>query len=262
MNKQKADQLEKTVHNKGFYGKIPKVDVVLVDMDGVIRDVSDSYRKAIKQTVGKLSGKEASDAEIAKYKEMGVNDDWDCSYQILKNERNCLPADANKDNVMKAVISTFQGFYLGEKVNGEYTGFIKNERVLTEGKQLGRLMLGGYRTGIVSGAPRMEIMYTLNKWNISHYFETIYSMENLDKKEKNPKIRIINLAKRKLLSGNACYLGDGVADMEAAVAAGVVPIGILPAGIVDPTWGQKLLKAGALVVFENINQAIDNLPYV
>jgi len=258
MNKLKADQLEKTVHNKGFYGKIPKVEAVLVDMDGVIRDVSNSYRKAIKQTVGKLSGKEASDAEIAKYKELGVNDDYDCSYRILESERSCLPADANKDNIMKAVTSTFQGFYLGEKVNGEYTGFINNERVLTDGKQVGKL-LRGYRTGIVSGAPRGEIMYSLKKGDISHYFETVYSMEDLDKKEKNPKIRIIKAAMRKLLSKTACYLGDGVADMEAAVAAGAVPIGILPAGITDPTWGQKLLNVGALVVFEDINQAIDSL---
>lgn len=258
MNKQKADQLEKTVHNKGFHGKIPKVDAVLVDMDGVIRDVSNSYRKAIKQTVGKLSGKEASDDEVAKYKAMGINNDWDCSYQILKNERSCLPTEERKENVMKAVISTFQELYLGEKVNGEYTGFIKNERILTDGKQIGRLMIG-YRTGIISGAPRAEIIYTLKKADTPTYFETIYAMEDLDEKENHPKARVIKLAMRKLLSRTACYLGDGVSDMKAAVAAGIVPIGILPAGIVDPTWSQKLLDAGAVAVFENVNQAVDML---
>jgi len=268
MNKQKADQLEKTVHNKGFHGKIPKVDAVLVDMDGVIRDVSNSYRKAIKKTVGILSGKEASDDEVTKYKSPwidedgklipGINNDWECSYQILRNERDILPTDATKEMIMRSVVSTFQGLYLGEKVNGEYTGFIKNERVLTDGRQIGRLM-SGYRTGIVSGAPRGEIMYTLRKGDILTFFETVYSMEDLDEKEKDPKARVIKAAMRKLLSRTACYLGDGVSDMKAAVAAGIVPIGILPAGIVDPTWNQKLMDAGALAVFEDINQAIDVL---
>jgi HAD superfamily phosphatase len=268
MNKLKAEILEKTVRNKGFHGKIPKVEAAIVDVDGVLRDVSNSYRKAIKQTVGKLSGKEASDEEVAKYKSPwidedgklipGINNDWECSYYILKRERNVLPADSKKENVMKAVISTFQGFYLGEKVNGEYAGFIKNERVLTEGKQIGRLM-SGYRTGIVSGAPREEIVYTLRKGDILTYFETIYSMEDLDEKEKDPKARVIKAAMRKLLSKTACYLGDGISDMKAAMAAGIVPIGILPAGIDDPTWSQKLVDAGAVAVFEDINQATDTL---
>ena len=268
MNKQKADQLEKTVHNKGFHGKIPNVDAVLVDMDGVIRDVSNSYRKAIKKTVGILSGKEASDDEVTKYKSPwidedgklipGINNDWECSYQILRNERDILPTDAKREMVMKSVVSTFQGLYLGEKVNGEYTGFIRNERVLTDGKQLGRLMLG-YRTGIISGAPREEIIYTLKKADTPTYFETIYAMEDLNEREDNPKARVIKAAMRKLLSRTACYLGDGVSDMKAAVAAGIVPIGILPAGIVDPTWSQKLVDAGAVAVFEDVNQAIDLL---
>lgn len=237
-----------------------KIEAVLFDVDGVLRDVSQSYRMAIKKTVEKISGRIATNEEIIRYKSLGINNDWELSYQILKNERNCLGVNISKQDVMNSIISIFQQLYLGEKIHGKFTGFIENEKIMIDLLLLEKLFIKHKgKIGIVSTAPRKEVTYALEKVKATTFFQILYSMEDLDETKEYPKADLIKQSIILFDVKTACYLGDGVSDMKAAKVAGVLPIGILPAGINDPSWEPKLIEAGALHVFSDVNSAIDYL---
>jgi len=240
-----------------FRNKVTKTEAVLFDMDGVLRDVSKSYRMAIKKTVGRLSGTDATNEEISKYKSLGINNDWELSYQILLYERSTFATYQEKVTIMPIVTAIFQKFYLGDSVNDKFTGYIENERFMADILLLQKLK-SKYKLGIVSTAPRNEIDYALGKAKATDLFHpVIYAMEDLDEAMEIPKASAIENAMGHLKAKTACYLGDGLLDMKAAVAVGIVPIGILPAGINDPIWESKLIAAGALNVFKDVNEAIN-----
>jgi HAD superfamily phosphatase len=93
---------------------------ILFDMDGVLVDVTDSYRKAIQETVGFFTGKKAQPEEIQKLKEHGgYNNDWDLTEAILLGRGKTAPKTQ--------IISKFQELYLGAE---EKAGFIENEKWL------------------------------------------------------------------------------------------------------------------------------------
>jgi HAD superfamily hydrolase (TIGR01548 family) len=54
-----------------------QVDAVVLDVDGVLVDVADSYRRAIVETVGRLYDAEIEDETIQQFKDAGgFNNDW------------------------------------------------------------------------------------------------------------------------------------------------------------------------------------------
>jgi HAD superfamily phosphatase len=258
------EKFENTRQNNGrklqsstFKSKAPKLEAVLFDMDGVIRDVSQSYRMAIKKTVGRLSGTDATNEEISKYKSLGINNDWELCYQILLHERSTFATYQEKATILPIITSIFQKFYLGESIDDKFTGFIENERFVADILQK---LKSKYKLGIISTAPRNEIDYALGKARAIELFHpVIYAMEDLDEAKEIPKASAIEDAMIYLKAKTACYLGDGLSDMKAAVAVGIVPIGIVPAGINDPAWESKLIAAGALNVFKDVNEAINAL---
>jgi len=96
------------------------VEIVIFDMDGVLIDVSKSYRETIKRTVAlylkralglKGAGKSlVSDADIFTFKEIGgLNNDWDVTTGLLCYFVTLLegeePADAHTMGSMDEVIS-------------------------------------------------------------------------------------------------------------------------------------------------------------
>ena len=57
-----------------------RVDAVVLDVDGVLVDVSGSYRRAIVETVERLHGERLSDDDVQAFKNAGgFNDDWELS---------------------------------------------------------------------------------------------------------------------------------------------------------------------------------------
>lgn len=54
------------------------VDAVVLDIDGVLLDVADSYRRAITETVERVAGASISDTDIQQFKNAGgFNNDWE-----------------------------------------------------------------------------------------------------------------------------------------------------------------------------------------
>ncbi|SDZ93727.1 haloacid dehalogenase superfamily, subfamily IA hydrolase, TIGR01548 [Haloplanus vescus] len=57
------------------------VDAVVLDIDGVLVDVADSYRRAIVESVDRVYGQTVDDAAVQQFKNAGgFNNDWELTY--------------------------------------------------------------------------------------------------------------------------------------------------------------------------------------
>src|SRR5436305_1778513 len=80
--------------------------IIVFDMDGVLVDVSESYREAIQQTVERFTGKRVTRAEIQDWKNRGGwNDDWALSTAMIRAQ--------GVDAAYDAVVEYFQGIFHG-----------------------------------------------------------------------------------------------------------------------------------------------------
>ncbi len=63
-------------------------NLIIFDMDGVLVDVTDSYRAAIQCTVANFTGQQVTNETIQEYKNKGgFNDDWLLSQQADSGSR-------------------------------------------------------------------------------------------------------------------------------------------------------------------------------
>ncbi|NTV22817.1 MAG: histidinol-phosphate transaminase [Nanoarchaeota archaeon] len=220
--------------------KLLNLDTLLFDMDGVLVDVSRSYRVAIKKTAESFMEKSVSFEEIQKYKERGgLNNDWDCTIAILK--------DNNVSVSKEEVIRRFDKIYLG--------GEIDNEKLIIDIEILERLS-NRFRLGIVTGRPKRDADYTIDKFCLRRFFSTIITLD--DVREGKPDPEGILIAKKALKGKNAIYIGDTVDDINAAKSAGIPCIGIVPPSPSENTKG-LLGSAGAAIVLESINEICEVL---
>ncbi len=216
-------------------------EVILFDMDGVLVDVSNSYRLAIKKTVENFSNKEITFKDIEAYKNRGgYNNDWDITEAILKNLR--ISVSRNE------IIQIFQQYYLGNNFNG----FIENEKWLLEKSTINKLKQN-YKLGIVTGRPRIEAEYALKKAGFDKDFDVLITMEDVGGKDK-PAPYGIDLALKKLQAKRAVFLGDNVDDIKAAINACVTPIGVIPPHTNGEEAAKTLGKFGAKHILENVNE--------
>jgi HAD superfamily hydrolase (TIGR01548 family) len=228
--------------------KIAENFAVLFDMDGVLVDVSGSYRKAIQETVGFFTGKKAQLKEIQEFKEMGsYNNDWDLTEALIAGRGISVPK--------AEIIRKFQQLYLG--VEGK-TGLIENEKWLLSKEELNELRRK-HCLGIVTGRPRDETLYVLRKFAVGNLFDVIVAMEDYPQEKAKPDPYPINLALQKLCKKEAVYVGDSVDDIEAAKRAGVKPIGCIPPGVSATRLKELLLKHGAKKVIDSINEINESL---
>ena len=227
--------------------KINSLDTILFDMDGVLVDESDSYRLAIKKTVESFLNQPISFQEIQKFKNRGgVNNDWDCSEAILISK--------GKNIKRQRIVDLFQQFYVGDN----FDGFILNEKWLVKDNLLADLA-SKYSLGIVTGRPQQEAEIVLTRFNARTYFRTIITMADVPAGKSKPDPFGIQLALKNLSAKSACYVGDTIDDMKAAMAAGIIAVGII-AGHNYSEQKKLLEKNGAMFVLSNINKITEILP--
>ena len=84
---------------------------LVFDMDGVLVDVSASYREAIRQTVEHFTSAPLAFEEIQAYKNAGGwNNDWALSHRISQDRGITVSYEA--------VVEEFQRRFLGESYDG------------------------------------------------------------------------------------------------------------------------------------------------
>ncbi len=77
-------------------------DLLIFDMDGVLVDVTESYRATIQATVKHFTGDEPSREEIQDWKNRGGwNDDWQLSTRMIQERGGKTPYDEVVDYFQK-----------------------------------------------------------------------------------------------------------------------------------------------------------------
>ncbi len=193
--------------------------LVLFDIDGVIRDVGNSYRLALKKTVNKFCGWEPSNKEIDSLKSEGCwNNDWDASLELIKRHNESIKRHT-KVPTREKLIKQFNKFYFGlgpEENPDGWNGFIKNEPLLTSKKLFKELTKNKIGWGFVSGSETISAKFVLEK-RLGLSSPPLIAME--DAPEKPDPTGLITLSKQilsKTLNNNLqpiAYLGDTVADV-------------------------------------------------
>ena len=186
--------------------------LLIFDMDGVLVDVTESYRETIARTVARFTGVEIPRAQIQDYKNQGgFNDDWELTHHIIR--------EAGVDAPFEGVRECFQRVFLG---NGG-DGLILQERWMARPGALEKLS-ERFRLAIFTGRPREEADITLNRFAGGLAFDPVVGMHDVEKRKPHPEGLL------KILGGDgagpAYYIGDSVDDARCARAAGVPFIGI------------------------------------
>lgn len=193
---------------------INPIDTVIFDVDGVLIDVSNSYRQAIIRTVQKFSKKKISDKEINDIKAIpGFNNDWDVSYALSKGIRTPIGKQRESKKYLQ-MKDYFQKIYLGE--------LIENEQPLISKKTLEKLRSLGIGFGIVTSRPRVEALFVLRKFGIVPQYikeENIIALEDCDEEKPSPKP--VLLVKKMLGAANPVFIGDTESDRLSATGAGI-----------------------------------------
>ncbi len=203
-------------------------DLIVFDMDGVLVDVSESYRAAIQETVKHFTGEEPARAEIQEWKDRGgFNDDWHLSHQMI-HARGGRTTHAE-------VVDYFQQIFLGDGSNG----LIVRERWIAQDGLFERLS-AKHTLAIFTGRLRWEAKLTLDRFT-KITFDPIVGADDVSRLKPDPEglLKICAAVEH----GKCWYLGDTIDDARAAHAAGVPFIGV----------GHGYLGDGAMTVLEDIN---------
>ena len=205
-------------------------EAMLFDLDGVLVDVSGSYRAAIRAAAA-TCGVEVTPEQIGRMKARGnANNDWDVTLRLL--------TEAGVETTRDAVIERFEAAYQG--VDGQ-PGLKATERAIIDRAWLERVRTS-LPMGIVTGRPRADAMEALERFGIADLFDAILCMEDGPSK---PEPDVVRVCMDRLGVKRAWMIGDTVDDIRAARAAGVVPIGVVPPGEHAEVARGALAGAGA-----------------
>lgn len=214
-----------------------KSQMLVFDMDGVLVDVTESYRETIVRTVEHFTGKTISRESIQDYKNQGGwNNDWLLSQKICR--------DLGVDLPYATVVEYFNYLFLDQ-------GMIHRERWLPRNGLLERLG-EKFDFAIFTGRTTEEAEITLNREGVRELFFLV-SANDVQREKPSPegllKIAALNPAKKLL------YVGDTVDDARSAKAAYVPFIGIAASHSPRRDELAELLRLeGAIQVIEDINE--------
>ncbi|MGV2831425.1 TIGR01548 family HAD-type hydrolase [Myxosarcina sp. GI1(2024)] len=242
--------------------------IVIFDIDGVIRDVSNSYRRAIADTVEYFtdSAWRPTLDDIDVLKSEGIwNNDWKASQELIYRYFEGLGKSRSDLNLnYSAIVDFFQGRYRG-KNSKHFDGYITQEPLLVSVDYLRRLSERQIGWGFFSGATRGSAEYVL-KQRLGLTDPVLIAMEDAPGKP-DPTGLFATVAQ--IAPNSNCsvfYLGDTVADMYTIVRAREVNtqlqwigVGILPPHVQSTqskkaSYTDKLLAAGATRVFNNVEE--------
>jgi HAD superfamily phosphatase len=217
--------------------------ILVFDMDGVLVDVTESYRETICRTVEHFAGRSIPREIVQDYKNRGGwNNDWALSQRIC--------ADLGCDVAYDTVVEYFQGLFLGPTGAGD--GLIAAERWMAAPGLFAHLRLR-WNLAVFTGRPRAEAMITLRRFAPETVFDPIITEDDRLPAKPAPD----GLVRISALTGGAqlTYVGDTVDDARSARAAGVPFVGIAaPSNPRHAELAALLAREGAMAVLDDINQ--------
>jgi HAD superfamily phosphatase len=214
--------------------------ILIFDMDGVLVDVTESYRETIARTVEHFTGRRLANAEIQQFKnEGGWNDDWKLSHHIVST--------AGGDAPFEEVKAHFQSIFHGNGADG----LMQREQWVARPGMLERLNRQ-FRFALFTGRQKWEAELTLRRFAPELEFSPIVGMDEVQRHKPDPQ------GLWRILDGNpgatAYYVGDTVDDARCARAAGTPFIGI--AAPANPLYTDLVFlfqEQGAYAIVDDIN---------
>jgi HAD superfamily hydrolase (TIGR01548 family) len=215
-------------------------DVIVFDMDGVLVEVSESYREAIRETVRHFTGDLVSHDLIQDFKNAGGwNNDWLLSQRLIQ--------DRGKTVDYAEVVDYFNAIFFGQ--NGD--GLIQRERWLPRPGMLEGLSRHA-NLSIFTGRAKYEADATLVRNADGIRFDPIVTDDSVPNPKPAPDG--LNLIRSKFPGKEIWYLGDTVDDARSAQSAGVPFIGVsTPHNPRHAEITEILQEFGAFQVISDIN---------
>jgi HAD superfamily phosphatase len=261
--------------------------IAVFDIDGVVRDVGNSYRRALADTVEYFTAGayRPSQVDIDALKGEGIwNNDWEASQELVyrffetQAGEGALPTgeaaiwrDATGRGRVKIdyskLVAFFQSRYRGPDPT-HWTGYICHEPLLFQADYLERLTEAGILWGFFSGATRGSASYVLEK-RLGLSTPVLVAMEDAPgKPDPTGLFATVDRLEQSTDSNHTpvLYLGDTVADMYTVQQAreqqpqrSWIAVGVLPPHVQETPersqqYAQTLKQAGADVVLRNAQE--------
>lgn len=248
--------------------------IVIFDIDGVVRDVAGSYRRALADTVEKLTGGayRPSPEAIDDLKGEGIwNNDWEGSRELVYRyfESQGTPRQ-NLEIDYTELVAFFQSRYRGTDPE-QWNGYIANEPLLMSKDYLETLTDNKIMWGFFSGATRGSAEYVLQR-RLGLLSPVLIAMEDAPGK---PDPTGLFAAVEQLYPEETLpvfYVGDTVADMQTIEnAKSLKPernwlgVGVLPPHVRANSsqrveqYSTQLKQAGAIMVLDNVEALTSQL---
>ncbi len=218
---------------------------LLFDMDGVLADVSGSYRRAIIDTAISW-GVELRSEDVADAKARGgATDDWELTRRLL--------AERGLDVGTDEVTERFERLYQGTEESPGLRRF-ESSRI---GRDVLERLASRLLLGVVTGRPRADAERFLEEHGIGDLFSAVVCMEDAPSK---PDPAPVALALDRLGVATAWMVGDSPDDVRAARASRVLPIGVVASGDDHGKTTAALEAAGAATVLNEPSEIEEVLP--
>jgi HAD superfamily phosphatase len=259
--------------------------IVVFDIDGVIRDVGGSYRRALADTVEQFTqaAYRPSMAAVDTLKAEGRwNNDWEAARELIYRYFESRGQTRSQQSLdYAAIVAFFQSRYRGTDPT-DWTGYICDEPLLLQPAYLEQLTQAGIIWGFFSGATRGSASYVLEK-RLNLPSPVLVAMEDAPGKPDPTglvqAVRLLEEATSPTLpvtpvttpvTTPVIYVGDTVADMQTvenvrplAPDRPWIGVGIVPPHAQEPPeyltdYTVTLQKAGAAIVLKNVEQLTPN----
>ena len=225
-----------------FFNVLRKKDMLVFDLDGVVFDVTNSYRSAIKETFKYFANQDISDNKIQQAKELGgLNCDWDLTRYLLQS----YGIDVELDDIIKV----FQGLFFNPEKEGK-KGLIDNEELIIKPEIFEKLS-ERYDFCAFTGRPKDEAIYSLEKYGILKYFCKLITQDDIEKEKRKPHPEGLSRIKRETFYNNIYYFGDTLDDIYAGIASSTEVYGVAKVGTKN---AELLAKAGAKEIINDMSK--------
>ncbi|WOD38155.1 TIGR01548 family HAD-type hydrolase [Nodosilinea sp. E11] len=251
--------------------------IAVFDIDGVLRDVGNSYRRALADTVEEFTGGQyrPSSEDIDRLKGEGVwNNDWEGSQELVYRyfegqgqRREAIALDYDQ------IVGFFQRRYRGPNPEDpdQWTGYILQEPLLVDAEYFESLTRDRIAWGFFSGATRGSAHFVLQR-RLGLADPVLVAMEDAPGKPDPTGLQgVVEALTRHYqlpLDLPVIYAGDTVADMQTVEQARVmlsdqrrwIGVGVLPPHVATgadsyrQSYADALEQAGADGVVSQVTE--------
>ena len=245
--------------------------IAVFDIDGVIRDVSGSYRRALADTVEHFTAGayRPTPEEIDTLKSEGCwNNDWEASQELVYRYFEGQGQGRSQTALeYDALIDFFQRRYRGPVLEdpSQWTGYIAQEPVLVTAPYFEDLAAAEIGWGFFSGATRGSATYILEH-RIGLQAPLLVAMHDAPGKPDPTGLFQVVDQLQPAAAPPVLYVGDTVADMHTVQQAqqqrphhrwlgvGILPPHVVAAGVAyAQNYTARLQAAGATLVLPKVS---------